>query len=475
MSMFGKPGSGGGGISTAQLDQLVSDPELASAAGVLAAAIAEHRGLTVNTYDLVGQRADIGANNLADFRTRLMEQLGAILNRGNALSLNGIEYRYSMGDDVAAIKAAVVDTPLVYSGKMEWVNRASGLPSAGYTKAGGVGVPENMFNTLRSQPLPYTQGASAMTGNSAAAAAYRAVVGDKVYALQLTSVNFRAYDHGVASWGAPLPNYPVTSNLYPTTFGTVNGKPVATGCQSSSSGVTNSLTTYDAATSAWVPRATQPASRCHQGIADIGSGKCALFGGKTVHDGTAESATNIVNEVTVYSDTANTYTAKAALPVRMNRVRTAVRADGGVFLLPTFTSDGATLVSTGRRVFLWNEATGTVELDAIPAECVATPWLLHARADGCLVFVPYATPSSGSRARLLNPAAAAGSQWSGIDWDYNDQATYNSFPGGCEAKATASGFAITSQAVSSSSSGLFATYVGASFPNWSQTFIQIKN
>jgi hypothetical protein len=459
MSMFGKSNTGsGGGISLEQLDSLQSDTEASAQTGSINGTVLSQGGLTRNAI-LVAQDS---VENQLQFIQEYMGNLSTgILAVGSSVA--------SLTATVSTVSAAVAPAP----GDMTLVNRASGLASAGHTKAGGMAVADGFFNTIRTSLLHYTQGASAMSSYSAAYG-QRAILGDRVYVT--SALAFRVYNFGTGAWtNLPTLVSPGASTA-PSVIGTVNGKIISTGYQLGAN-TSISVYTYDPVTASHSLRASNPGGyRGFSGIADIGGAQCVLFGGKTVSENTAVTATNLVNECRVYNETSNTFTSKANLPCSMAYVRTAVRTDGKVYLVPTATSDGTTLAGASRRIFLWDVTTGTTELDALPTECVTYPWLIQVLSDNRLVFVPASAPSSGSRARVLNPASAPGSQWTTIDWDYNDLATYSALPQAVEAKATTSGFAVTGMTISAMGNvALTATYVGAQAPSWSQSFYEIKN
>lgn len=498
MSMFNK--SGGGGITPAQLDSLQSDTEAGAQTSTISGTVITQAGQTRNSIA-------VAHDDLAATLQFVQTTLGSLQAKADAATQAGTLTTTvttqagltrtavtSAHDDLAATLAlvqaalaavsasvATVNTSVASvstavapaSGDVKLVNRASGLASAGYTKAGGMALPDALFSTVRTVLLPYTQGASVLSSYSAAYG-QRAMLGDVLYVT--SALAFRSYNFGTGAWS----NLPTLTSpgatMAPSVLGTVNGKIIETGFQLGAN-TSISVYTYDPATASHSLRASNPGGyRGFSGIADIGSAQCVLFGGKNVNENTATTATNIVNECRVYNETTNTFTSKASLPVSMAYVRTAVRSDGKVYLVPSATSDGVTLAGASRRIFLWDATTGTTELDPLPAECSTSPWLIQVRSDNCLVFVPVTAPSSGLRARVLNPASASGSQWTGIDWDYNDLAVYIALPQAMEAKASTSGYAITGMTISTIGNvALTATYVATQAPSWSQSFYQIKN
>lgn len=432
MSAFRPSGGSGGGIDPAQLAALVDDNEAAAlAAGLLSTSDAYNLHGTV--LSTVNSRADMLSDAVNNARVTILDNLP-----GPA-----------------------------YAGKIEMRLAPGGVATSGWTKLGGIGVPENFFNTVRTALLPFTVGTNGLTDGQLTTAR-KATLGDVVYALASGMTSGRSYNFGTSGW-ADLPVVPTGIYGAPTVYGTVNGKLFATGSFSGSN-TTNTAWTFDLANAGWASRAPMASFRQGCGIVDMLDGTCVLFGGKDVSDSTATSATNITTTVRKFSDADNTFTdLPTPLPVRMFNVRSVRLATGTVVLFPAVTSDGTTLVSNSRRVFRWTDAGGGVELDPIPAEVGNTPYLIHPRSDGTVVYVPTATPSSGSRARLLNPSAASGSQWSGIDWDYNSGTTYSVVPAGMECKATGSGFMMTA------GPALSATFVGVPQANWSQVIYQAKN
>jgi len=490
MSAFRPSGGAGSGISAAQLDGLQSDAEATAQTGSINSTTTAQGGLTRAALAAAQDSVENQLQFIQDYMGTISAEVLAVGSTVSALgttvgtvssTVAAVNTTVSalntsvgtLGTTVSAVNTAVAASA-PSAGDMKLVNRASGLASAGWTKAGGVGVPDNFFNVARTVVLPYQQGASAMSSYSAAYG-QRTTLGDKFYVT--SALAFRAVDMGTAAWS----NLPAVvspgSSATPSVVGTVNGKVMFTGYQVGSVSFA-SVYTYDPVTSAHSLRAANPGGyRGFSGVADIGSGQAVLFGGKTVAENTATTATNIVNEVRVYSDTPNGYTSKPNLPVNMAYVRTATRSDNKVYLLPAATSDGVTLNSASRRVFLYDVSAGTtVELDPLPAEVSTSAWLVHVKSDNTLVYVPTTPPSSGQRARVMNPASSATLQWTGIDWDYNDLATYVALPQSVEAKASASGFMLSGMVISTLGNvAPTATYVGGQAANWSQSFYQIKN
>lgn len=371
--------------------------------------------------------------------------------------------------DLSSAKADILNALAgsgAYIGKIDMRLAPNGLPTSGWTKLGGIGIPDNFFNTVRTALLPYTVGPNGVTDGSAAGGR-RVTIGDVVYVFPVNTTAARSYNVGNSQW-ADLPSVVFSGGVSASVVGSVNGKVLATGAHTGNSQV-NAVQTFDPATGSWSTRASLPTFRQGSGIADLQDGTCVLFGGKDVNDNTATSATNITTTVRTYNEAANTFTAQADLPVRMHQVRTVVRPDKSVILFPAQTSDGTTLVGTSRRVFRWSLASGTVECDPVPAEVATTIWLLNPRSDGTVVYVPTTTPASGSRARLFNPNATPGSQWTNLDWDYNAGTTYGGIQSGFESKATGSGFMMTASPTVS------LTYVGVPQANWSQVIYQAKN
>jgi len=458
MSAFRPTSSGSSGITAAQLDSLQSDAEAGAQTGTINGTVVAQGGLTRTAIAVAQDSVENQLQFIQEYMGTLSTEILAV---GSSVT--------SLSTTVSAVSTAVTPS----AGDMKMVNRASGLASTGYTRAGGMAVTDGYFNTIRTSILHYTQGSSVLSSYSAVYG-QRATLGDKVYVT--SALAFRAYNFGTGAWtNLPTLTSP-GATMAPSVLGTVNGKIIAAGFNLGAN-TSISVYTYDPATSSHALRASNPGGyRGFSGIADIGGAQCVFFGGKSVNENTATTATNIVNECRVYNETTNTFTSKANLPCNMAYVRTAVCSDGTVYLVPTATSDGVTLAAASRRVFRWSATTGTTELDPLPAECVTTPWLIQVLGDNRLVYVPTTAPTAGSRARVLNPAAASGSQWSSIDWDYNDLAAYTALPQALEAKATTSGFAITGMTVSTVGNvALLATYVATQAPSWSQSFYEIKN
>eukprot|EP01038_Epipyxis_sp_PR26KG_P001568 gene1568-2206_t len=203
----------------------------------------------------------------------------------------------------------------------------NGQASSGYTKLGGIGVPENFFNTVRTALLPFTVGANGLTDGQLTAAR-KATLGDVVYSLANGLASGRSYNFGTSAW-TDLPVVPTGIYGAPTAYGTVNGKLFATGSFAGAN-TANSAWTMDPATSSWSQRASMASFRQGCGIVDMQDGTCVLFGGKDVSDSTATSATNITTTVRKFSDAANTFTDLTALPVRMFNVRSVWLSNGTV-------------------------------------------------------------------------------------------------------------------------------------------------
>lgn len=517
MSMFRKPSSGGG-LSQAQLDQLVSDPELGDAllglhsrlnalqaSGVTSAQLTAVRQAVIAATDaktdeavtVLGE-ASLGLSQdlyryfhtifpgVAVRQSHFIAELQAGKSFEEALQSTLMQYGPALASttDIASVQTALVADAsaskaellaaisaipaATYPGKVDLVNRASGQADVGYTRAGGIGVPEVFFNTIRTLLVPYTPGSTSISAGSIALNGYRTVLGDKTYCL--SSLFHRVYDGSTVSW-ATLPNHP-DSSLSPTVLGTVNGKLLALGGASGSS-VTAAVYTFDPATSAWSARAAQPAALNHRGVADLRDGRAVLFGGKNTNSATAATATNIVANVDVYNEPTNTWSSLPALPVRMSQIRTVVRPDKSVVLFPANTADiaGTALNTAGVSVYLWSEAGGTVALDAVPSAVGVAPGVLVCRADGKVLYV--ASGASG-KAGVLDPSAPAGSQWTVSDWD-NLGYSFRTLATGCQYQANSSGFQLTSALIDGSSNALTQTYVGANFLSWSQSFYQVKN
>lgn len=521
MSMFRKPSSGGG-LSQAQLDQLVSDPELGDAllglhsrlnalqaSGVTSAQLTAVRQAVIAATDaktdeavtVLGE-ASLGLSQdiyryfhtifpgVAVRQSHFIAELQAGKSFEEALQSTLMQYGPAIASttDIASVQTALVADASAskaellaaisaipastYPGKVDLVNRASGQADVGYTRAGGMGVPEAFFNTVRTTILPYLAGGSAMTA-SMAVSALRAVIGDKHYfsGRGLTQ-HFRSYDASTGAM-ATLSNVPAQTA---STLGTVNGKVLAAGFVNNST-VSQALWVFDPATSSWANRGTQTTALGYRGVADLRDGRAVLFGGKTTSDSTAIAAGNLSTNVDIFTESTGAYASLTTqpLPVRMYGVRTVVRPDKSVVLFPAATADmqGTTLTVNARSAYLWTEANGASALDPIPAEVGNLPAVLHCRADGKVVFVPVAVPSSGARARLLDPTAASGSQWTSIDWDYSEGISFVQLPEGCQYQPSSSGVIVTGLAGSANFPSL--TYVGANFLNWSQSFYQVKN
>jgi hypothetical protein len=429
-------GSSGGGIDPAQLAALVDDNEAAS--------------LYTGLANTVNSRAD---------------QLSDAVNNARVAILDNLQ------------------TAGAFPGKVELVNRASGQATAGSTRASGFAIPQQLWTTIRSTVLPYAASGS-FSSNEAATGAFRAVQGNLLYLLRQSAFNSlqyaaRAYDTSTGIW-SNLPSCPVINAQFsPTVWGTVNGKLIATGLANfvSGSGTVSPLPStqiYNPATNTWSQVANQAVSLEGSGIADLRDGRCVLFGGRSqTGSGALTTATNVTADVRIYNEATFTWTAQPAFPVRVYQAKTSVAPDGRVFVFPATTSDGTTLVNGSRRFFGWLNGV-TTEYDPLPAEVALGAFTMFCLPDGRLVYVPVAAPASGSRARVLNPAAASGAQWSNYDWSFNESASLQSLPNVCEVKATDSGFAITAMTVASGVSGLVATYAGAA-PNWAETFYQVTN
>lgn len=517
MSMFRKPSSSGG-LSQAQLDQLVSDPELGDAllglhsrlnalqaSGVTSAQLTAVRQAVIAATDaktdeavtVLGE-ASLGLSQdlyryfhtvfpgVAVRQSHFIAELQAGKSFEEALQSTLMQYGPAIASttDIASVQTALVADAsaskaellaaisaipaATYPGKVDLVNRASGQADVGYTRAGGIGVPEAFFNTIRTLLVPYTPGNTSISAASIALNSFRAVLGDKTYCL--SSLFHRVYDSSTVSW-TTLPSFP-DSTLSPSVLGTVNSKLLGMGGVTSTS-VSNAVYTFDPVTSSWSFRAAQPTSLNHRGVADLRDGRAALFGGKTTNSATAATATNIVANVDVYNESTNTWASLAALPVRMSHVRSVVRPDKSVVLFPTNTADaaGTTLTTASRLVYLWVEAGGAVPLDPIPASLDSSFGVMHCRADGKVVVVGTA---SGSKAGLLDPAAPSGSQWTVSDWD-NLGYAFRQLPTGCQHQSNSSSFQLTCAVIDGSSNALTQTYVGANFLSWSQSFYQVKN
>lgn len=372
----------------------------------------------------------------------------------------------------AGIQSILYSGAYLPSGSLVLTNRPSGEAAPGFRRVSGFGVPADFFAQARTVMLPYTVGANGMTSNGAATGRI-AVLDDSAFCFSGALV--RKFTLGTMAW-ADLPSFPLTATP-PTAVGTAGGKLFATGCTLGASTSTASYL-FDPVANAWSQTANQPTFLCEQGVADLGAGRVAVFGGKTNAVGASTTAATLVDTVRIFDANTETFSAPlAAFPVRLSIVRTARRPNGSVFVWPRQTSDGTTLVSTGnRRIWLWAEGSAAVELDPLPEAVSVACYLFQVRADGKLVFVPAVAPTAGARARLLDPTAPAGSQWSDLEWDMNANATYVDInavgAGGVEQKLTPSGFAFTAQTVATSVSGLSATYIAPTSVNWSDSFYQ---
>lgn len=360
----------------------------------------------------------------------------------------------------------------VPSGQIQMRFAPNGQASAGWTKLGGVAIPASFFNTVRSAVLPYAAGSSGLTSN-AIAQALRVTIGDVGYFVSGTSV--RALNLGTMGWQDEAA-VPQPSSLSPTCLCPVGGKVAAFGIGTGAS-TGNQLYLFDPVARSWSAGQNMPSYLNSSGCADLSDGRMATFGGRNVAPNTSPTATNIVDTVRIYDEPSNTWTTLAqALPVRMFEARAVPMPDGSVLLFPRQTSDGTALLSQSqtRGVYRWTEAGGAVALDSLSLDVSNSPWLVVARADGKVIYVPTTAPSSGGRARLLDPSAPSGSQWTSIDWSFNENATYGSAPICCPLTQTASGFALTSQTVATSISGLFATFVEAPTAGYSQVIYEYK-
>jgi hypothetical protein len=418
-------------------------------------------GISAEDYDNLTQDAELQA-----VRTELLTELGGLIMQRSQECINAT---YSVNTSMQTLLYTQANVP---AGQMEMRFATDGQASPGWTKLGGIAVPTSFFDLARSVALPYSIGSSG-TSSNAIAQASRVSIGDAVY-FSSSSGKLRVLNLGTLGWQdeANIPAF----NLYPTTFGSVAGKFAAFGLTFGSSS-SPAVYLFDPVSRTWSAAASQPSFLQSSGVADLGDGRMATFGGKNIHANQTTSATNIVDTVRIYTEATDSWDALAqVLPVRMHNVRSVPLPNGSVVLFPQQVSDGTTLsgITTSRRLFSWTEAGGAVALDDLPAEVNTQPWLMVARADNKVIYVPTVAPSSGTRARLLNPSAPSGSQWSEIDWDYNDGATYGAVPLNCPLTQTASGFALTSQTVATGISGLFATFVEAPAEGYSQVIYQYK-
>ncbi len=418
MSLFTVPGSGGGGS-----------------------------GLTPAEYNALTQDGDLS-------------QAVSDINGHTSWAVNSISN---------GIQSLLYTQANVPTGQIQMRFAPNGQASAGWTKLGGIAVPGSFFDLVRSVMLPYYAGASGVN-STGVADGLRVNIGDVTYFV--SGLSLRALNLGTMGWQDEAS---VPDTYLPTSLCTVGGRVAAFGCGVSAV-LNNKLYLFDPATRSWSAGQNMPGALTNSGCADLGNGRMVTFGGKTTAPNTAASATNIVDTVRIYDEASDTWTTLAqALPVRMHNVRTVPMPNGSVILLPSQTSDGTTLLAS-RALYSWTEAGGAVALDSLPAEVGAGAWLTVARSDGKLIFVPQATPSSGGRARLLDPSAPAGSQWTSIDWSYNENATYSIAPANCPLTQTASGFVLTSGGVGQSTTtrGLFATFVEAPTAGYSQVIYEYK-
>lgn len=339
---------------------------------------------------------------------------------------------------------AAVATAGAYSGQVDWKLAPNGLPTSGYQKLGGIAVSAPLFRTGRSVVFPWANGVSGKTAD--AYFIYNvAALGSNILCL--------SYDRTTRLLNAAtltsvdMPSYPM-ANYTPGTLGSVNSKFIVAGLDYNGSNGSVYPTIYtlktDEASPAWTPRANLAQAVISAGTVDVGEGKALVLGGKTQGNYSySETATNIVDSIQLFDDVANTCVKlSATLPLRMSNVRTAVNASNQTaFVWPGYVSDGATLNSLGRRIWLLNLQTySSVELDSVPAsQSTVTPACMFVDESGRLVIVPAYKPSSGARAWRLDPSAAAGSQWSQIDWDVPEGVTPAALPRSFNSSVTSDG------------------------------------
>lgn len=422
MSLFTVPGSGGGGS-----------------------------GLTPAEYNALTQDGDLN-------------QAVSDINGHTSWATNSI---------IQGLQSLLYTQANVPTGQIQMRFAVNGEASPGWTKLGGRAIPAAFFDTVRSAALPYSAGASGLSSN-AIAQALRVNIGDVSYFV--SAGKLRAFNLGTMGWQDEAA-VPTSGGMVPTTLCTVGEKVAAFGCVSGYS-TTSFIYLFDPVTRSWSTGQGMPSFIQGSGAVDLGWGRLATFGGKNTNSGVATSASNVVDTVRVYDEAQDLWTTlPQALPVRMLEARTVPMPDGSVLLFPRQTSDGTTLLSVSqtRSVYRWTEAGGAVELDSLPAEVSNVPWLMVARSDGKVIYVPTPAPSAGARGRLLDPSAPAGSQWSDLDWDYNENASYGFAPFCSPLTKVASGFALTAQTVGSSQSGLFATFVEAPTAGYSQVIYEYKN
>jgi hypothetical protein len=435
MSAFRPAGGGGSGITPAQLDLLVSDPELA--------------------VSLAGTEAAIKARVTAE----------AVATRGAVSALAA-----GQTTDNAALLALLTPRP----GDVELVTRANGTPDAGYTKASGNVLAVTEFSAMNHLLVPNNSATSGVV-TSTQVSARKAYSGASLYFL--SGLQHYAFNTGTAAW-ATLAPVPGPASQVPTVFGSAGNLLLAGGGYTTSN-PSASLYTYDPATSAWSQRVSLPTARSAFGVADYG-GAAYIFGGATGSPG----ATTALDEVYLFMPQYNSLgLMPARLPVKMYNIHTAFvpgTANNGnqacVVLFPANITDGAVaLVNNPRRCWRWTDSGVAVELDPLPDSGLLNPGALYTQTDGTVLYLPSALPSANSgRARRLNPWAAPGSQWSGVNWGLPDDSTAYPMPGGTSSPGPYSAGHVC-YGIGSGPFLLFLAKVKTPAAGYAEAFYQIKN
>jgi hypothetical protein len=311
---------------------------------------------------------------------------------------------------LAALAAAQI--PRAFSGQIELFR---GPLPAGWSRISGLAVPQGLFGVSRVTLASYNVNPGNISLSNSTTAAWCVNADGQLHCVQGGSNGIhRSYDPGTDAWtqraASPVSSY--------TTFQVIrSGSKLYVLNAMSGTSVLALVYAYDPAADTWTSVAANPSPRQFGRGCMLSDGKILLIGGYT--SGVSQSASTMTTTVQVFDPVANTYVQKSAAPVQMAYVRAVPMSDGRVFVTPSQTSDGTSIQSTSKRCWLYTPAFDTwQEVDALPAEINAgyiQYGFYSPTADGRVIHVPGATPSSGTYGRIFDPAAAAGSQWTSFN------------------------------------------------------------